>query len=416
MQGRVKSIISLLGLILILIGNVWGDNWIGTAPLSCQREGLCAAVLSGEVYVMGGSAGPGVIYGVVEKYDRLTEQWLLVSPLNHPRTFAAAASAEGKIFVFGGRINSTTMEPTVEMFDPTAESWQDVATMNYPREGLSALAVNNQIWLIGGYSPTLSYTGMVEVFDPLTYDISMEQVPAISPARAGQGVAVIGGEVRILGGINYQILNNHTVWTDTNWVENPNSLPTPRFNLRGAIVGDSLLALGGSDLDGPVNLVECFSFSTNTWSVTEPMIYYRSGHAAAVVNDTVFAMGGFGGPSSRYGYLLSTEMLTPNVSKVQPHQNIVTQFSLNCYPNPFNSHLTIDLNNLNKPKKIDGVKLYNVFGETIFQWDAAEIYLKGGVLTWDGTTFRGVPAASGAYYVTALGDNYIISLPVILLR
>jgi len=397
-------------------GQVFADDWIGIAPINSQREGLCAVALMGDIYVIGGSANPGIVYATVEKYLQSIDQWVEIAPLNHPRTFAAAAVVDNKIFVFGGRENSATMVTAVEMFDPLAGYWQDVTDMDYPREGLSAVTKDDKIWLIGGYSPTLGYSNMVEVFDPANYEISLNIIPAIYPSRAGHGAVVTGGEVRILGGINYQILNNHTVWQDSNWVESPYSLPVPRFNLRVGITGDSMIVTGGFDGESPINLVECFDFAANQWTTIQPMLYNRSGHALAVLNDTVYVIGGFGGYVADHGYLASGEMLIRSVNVVDPRKNTVDGYRLNCYPNPFNSRLTIDLNQDNTLSEIESVRLFNSLGEMVFSWGEQEIIFSGNRLFWNGNTLQGVFAPSGVYFVNIFGKELNSSTKVILLK
>ena len=56
-------------------------------------------------------------------------------------------------------------------------------------------------------------------------------------------------------------------------------MPTPRFNLAAAIVGNTLFALGGDDADG--NVVEAYDIEGGSWSAAEPMGTPRK-HLAAV--------------------------------------------------------------------------------------------------------------------------------------
>ena len=52
-------------------------------------------------------------------------------------------------------------------------------------------------------------------------------------------------------------------------------MPTPRFNLAAAIVGNTLLALGGNN-----NVVEAYDIEGGSWSAAEPMGTPRNGLAA----------------------------------------------------------------------------------------------------------------------------------------
>ena len=372
-------------------------------------------VLNGDVYAIGGSAGPGVVFSTVEKYVVADDVWIEISSLNHPRSFAAAAVAAGKIFVFGGRVDANTAEPVVEMYDLSSEVWTDVQTMLYPREGLQAVTVGNEIWIIGGYSPTIGYTGTVDIFDPVSYIYQLGEMPALFPARVGHAAASDGDEIRIIGGLNFVILGNHTSWNDTSWAESEPALPTPKFNLGAEIVNGKLLAIGGNNGESPVNTVEWYDLQTGIWDDYEPMIFNRESPATVTIGDTVMSIGGYGNATARYGYLASSEILPPPDNSVEKGNLIVTSFGVNCFPNPFNAGVRISLDSPSGSSGSADLTIYNSLGQRVF-FSGNEFRSGSGTFIWNGVTEGGQTLPSGTYFIKIQMDEYRHIQPVIMIK
>jgi N-acetylneuraminic acid mutarotase len=126
-------------------------------------------------------------------------------------------------------------------------------------------------------------------------------------ARFGLACAVVGGNVYAIGGSNYAI-NTINGWlptveayvpsTDT-WAAKA-SMPTARTDLSAAAVngviyaagGDNATVSGSSNGFNPLATVEAYTVSTNSWSARAPMLTARERFATAVVNGSVYAMGG----------------------------------------------------------------------------------------------------------------------------
>lgn len=410
----IRVIISVL-LAVVFSSAACGNHWIGTAPLNSQREGITAVVLNGEVYAIGGSAGPGLVFSTVEKYNVDDDSWIELSSLNHPRSFAAAAVAAGKIFVFGGRVDANTAEPVVEMYDPSFGIWVDVQTMLYPREGLQAVTVGNEIWVIGGYSPTIGYTGTVDIFNPVSYIYQVGEMSAIFPARVGHAAAIAGNEIRIIGGLNFIVLGSHTSWNDSSWVENEPVLPTPKFNLGAEIVGGKLLAIGGNDGELPVNTVEWYDLQTGIWEDYEPMIFIRESPATVLLGDTVMAIGGYGSATARYGYLASCEILPPPEISVENGDLIAMSFSVNCYPNPFNTGIRISIDSPISASGCTELTIYNSLGQRVF-FQGAGFKSGNNSFIWNGVSDGGRTLPSGIYFIEINMDEYQHILPVIMIK
>lgn len=79
----------------------------------------------------------------------------------------------------------------------------------------------------------------------------------------------------------------------------------------------------------------------------------------------------------------------------------VQEYRMNCYPNPFNGLITIDLNNNADKQKISGIKIFDMKGRMIFKTDLLGI----NTFTWDGNDMMGKPVSSGVYILQATNSS-----------
>lgn len=130
---------------------------------------------------------------------------------------------------------------------------------------------------------------------------------AMTTARSSLASAEAGGIIYAFGGVNYDI-NTTNGWLATveaydpvanSWTTKA-SMPTARQGLSAAAVGDVIYAMGGDNVAtcGSCNgfntlaTVEAYNRLTNTWSAKASMGLARQRFGAAVVNGTVYAIGG----------------------------------------------------------------------------------------------------------------------------
>ncbi|NQS99278.1 MAG: hypothetical protein HQ591_12565 [candidate division Zixibacteria bacterium] len=418
----MKTTIVITALVLIFLAISPHSNnciagWQGLPPISVPRAGIAAAALDGEIYAIGGGQGPGFTYDLVERYNPVLEQWTTITPLNHARAFAAAASANGRIFVFGGRLDPSTPIGTVEMYDPELETWEDVAELTVPREGLAAVYFQDEIWVIGGHSATAGYSGDVDAFDPANLTFS-QPYPSINPMRAGHAAAASEDEIRILGGVYFGLLNLNTTWNDSIWV-NETPLTIPRRSLGAVILGDSLIAFGGDNGENPLNTAECFRFSTSEWTPFDSMLFHRQAPGVTTFNGEIYAIGGYGVTTCDYGYLSSMEKYTSPLVPVDDRaRNIIqpVQFRLTCYPNPFNSRVTIGVEIPPGIAEPIDISVNNIIGQTVFSYSYGLIGPGAHTFNWNGTSQEGVSLPSGIYWVSINGGSGGNIHPIVLIK
>ena len=228
------------------------------------------------------------------------EKWQIVSELPTHRTGFSTAVVNGKVYLIGGTLfehaRGVLREPgpgiwrgpfgmsLVEVYDPETNTWQRLADMPTARHGTKATVVDGKIYVMAGYvgkdnqGVNLKFLKTVEMYDPQT---------------------------------------------DT-WVRKQD-MPTPRIEFGTGVVAGKIYAIGGrvhprDKPGGPwrLDLVEVYDPATDTWTKRAKMSTKRTSVKAAVIDDTIYAIGGKGWPQvGNHGgpFLGTIEVYEPRINR-----------------------------------------------------------------------------------------------------
>ncbi|MGB2865285.1 MAG: LamG-like jellyroll fold domain-containing protein, partial [Sedimentisphaerales bacterium] len=126
------------------------DTWTRKASMSGGLWGLCANVVNGKIYVLGGRPGYTAIPWVRE-YDPATDTWTRKADMPVGTSQMASVVLGDKIILIGGwRSSGDKVYSTVQMYDPETDIWTMEADAPFLRAAFSASVVNNRIYAIGG--------------------------------------------------------------------------------------------------------------------------------------------------------------------------------------------------------------------------------------------------------------------------
>jgi N-acetylneuraminic acid mutarotase len=174
-------------------------------------------------------------------------------------------------------------------------TWSALAPVPSPTEGMQVAAVGDKIVAAYGYSG--GDTNLTRIYD-IDSDSWSFAAPAPLPARSEGAAVTHGGALYAVGGRFAGPLNDldrYTPQTNT-WVSLAN-MPTARRGLGAAVIGNSLYAIGGSTgaapcSGSPLDTVERYDISTNTWSTIAPLPSPRSDLAAVAHARKIYVFGG----------------------------------------------------------------------------------------------------------------------------
>jgi N-acetylneuraminic acid mutarotase len=332
-----KSLVLLLVALFLLSGFIIvnpvsgadaQDTWMSKASMPTARTYLGAAEVNGKIYAIGGFTN----LNNTEEYDPLTDTWTIKAAMPTPRFSFAIAAYQSKIYCIGGLTGrgapfASSVTGAIEVYDSTTNTWEIKKPMPTARAHLEANVVNDQIYLIGGMTGGPNST----VSTNQAYNTASEKWTTKKPMPypvASYSSTVVGNKIYIINGQagpeNLNVTQIYDPATDS-WTI---GTPTPIIvnNHAACTVLDSrgyerIYLIGGA-----TSKVQIFNQENNTWSVGVSILTARDGLAVAVVNNTIYTLGGAGGNilSSGEGYAVN-EAYTP--IDAQPTSTFPTPYS-----------------------------------------------------------------------------------------
>jgi len=267
------------------------NTWEIKTSMPKGITGGAAAVVDGKIYVIGDT--------INYQYDPETDTWAAKAPMPTPRKSFGIAVCQNKIFTIGGWRWSTLGGDTFavnEVYDPDTNKWQTMAPMLKGQYGVGANVVDGEIYMIGGwYANPLSTQVYNVANDSWT---TKEPIPYPSVFHAS---AVSGGKIYIM---DRQSTKPHI---HSNQIYNPANdswtvgAPMPiKLSHAAAVATTGANALRriyvvGGYTGNPLctATVQVYNPENNTWTHGTPMPTARSGLAVAVVDDMIYAFGGY---------------------------------------------------------------------------------------------------------------------------
>ena len=315
------------------------------------RSGLGVAVVNGKIYAIGGLSGASPV-NANEEFDPVTNAWTSEAPMPTARSGCAIAVYDNKIYVIGGEVGNGYVGNN-EVYDPGTNTWETKASMPTPRADLSANVVNGKIYLIGGkeYSSTSPYyseTDVNEVYDPA--NDTWTTAASIPTAVYGYASAVIDGKIHIIGGSQTLSSQGGEILVNSNQVYDPQTdMWSSGANLPSAVtygaaaategfMAPSLLyVIGGYFLNSYSSDVQVYNPGNNSWSTGASMPTARAYLGVAVVNDVLYAIGGFDGQNwlntvEEYmpiGYGTASPIIQITSPENQTYNKVTLNFTVN---------------------------------------------------------------------------------------
>jgi N-acetylneuraminic acid mutarotase len=141
------------------------DAWVAKQPMPTARHGAAVSVLSGRIYVLGGTTlyDPATPLQTVEAYDPATDTWTSRKPMPIGRDGAVAGSVGGRIYVAGGG-NVGSLRAT-HAYDPERDTWEGKMPMPSWRDEPAAAVYADRLIVFGGATDA-GPSHDVEAYDP----------------------------------------------------------------------------------------------------------------------------------------------------------------------------------------------------------------------------------------------------------
>ena len=228
-------------------------------------------------------------------------RWESRAPAPAPRQEAAFAALDGKLHLVGGFEYGGADSARHEVYDLEAETWSPATPLPEPAHHLVGAGAGGKAYFLGGLQ-TLQFlvTNRLWEYDPASGLWSLRSGLPADRARGAGALAVHDGRLIYVGGLRaggeaVGLVDAYDPATDT-WTPLPD-MPTPRDHLGAAVVGDTLYAVGGRQaaFETEIATTEALDFATGRWRTGLARILTpRAGFATAAVNGEIVTVGGEG--------------------------------------------------------------------------------------------------------------------------
>jgi N-acetylneuraminic acid mutarotase len=280
------------------------------------RSVFSVAVVDGKTFAIGGWNGSYL--AINEMYDPITDTWTAKKSMPTARSSPAIAVFDNKKYVIGGIIGDcdpgySGYTGITEVYDPVIDTWETKEPMLTACSNLDANVVGDKIYLItgliyAGVYPFQGYNNKNQVYDPKTNSWSTKT--PIPSGNWGYTSAVVDNKIYVIG--TDHLTQIYDPETDT-WAAGTPSPTLVILSGGGATSGDlaskRIYVLGGfyAYSDRPANFNQVYDPESDTWTTGTPMPTPRGSPGVAVVNDELYAIGGYDGDT----HLAVNEKYTP---------------------------------------------------------------------------------------------------------
>jgi N-acetylneuraminic acid mutarotase len=310
MRWLKAALVGGVALALTVQGAGAQGTWATDGPLlPTPRSEIGAAVVDGQVYVLGGGIGDS--QRLNEVLDTASGQWRTGTPMPRGLNHHGVVALNGRVYVFGGSEENGRPSNASWEYDPPSNAWRELAPLPTPRSSPGVAILNGVIYVVGGIGAR--NTPVTEIYDPATD--AWITGPAMGVARDHFVLAESGGRLFAMGGR----IGNYARNLDTVEILEPGAdawtfgapMPQPRSGIAGSVVNGVVYVFGGEDPGQTHAEVFAYTPATDTWSDTTPqMPTPRHGLSAVAIGGQIHVIGGGtspgGGSDSSYH-----EILTP---------------------------------------------------------------------------------------------------------
>ncbi|KAL1498288.1 hypothetical protein ABEB36_009109 [Hypothenemus hampei] len=246
------------------------DRWVKVEEVdpTGPRAYHGTAVVGYNIYVIGGFDGMDY-FNSCRCFDAVQKTWREIAPMHARRCYVSVAVLDDQIYAMGG-YDGHHRQNTAEKYDYKTNQWSLIAPMNMQRSDASSCTLNGKIYITGGFN------GQECMHSAEVYDPDLNQWSLIAPMRSRRsGVSCIAyhDQVYVIGGFN-GISSNRTIIyirmcsgekynpLNNTWTGIPD-MYNPRSNFAIEVIDDMIFAIGGFNGVTTIYHVECYDEKTN---------------------------------------------------------------------------------------------------------------------------------------------------------
>lgn len=218
--------------------------------------------------------------------------WQRAAPLPDPRGEVAAAVVGGEIAVVGGFDRNGSDSARVDVYSPARDAWRRLPDLPVAVDHAMAASAGRRLYVLGGYGPSRVPRRSAWTLAP---GGRWRALPPLPVGRAAGGAAIVKGQLYVVGGVGPRGLARQTLVLDLRrrrWSRIPG--PWPREHLAVTAAAGKVYAVAGrkAGLDTNTTIFESLAPPSRSWRALTPVPSARGGTGAAVVGTTLVSVGG----------------------------------------------------------------------------------------------------------------------------
>jgi uncharacterized protein (TIGR03437 family) len=287
--------------------------WEVRARYPIQATEVSGAAIDEFVYSVCGLTAQGSTNRLF-RYDPRIDQWLERAsvPIAGGADHCNVAAAGGKLYLLGAiRVGTSFVDGSTWEYDPAQDRWERVGQMGTPRGASGVAVVGTNIYVAGGLTAAGSVADF-EVFD--TVEGRWSTLTRMPTARDHLTAQTVNGRIYAIAGRAAGDLNaNEEYEPSTNQWRSRAPIPTARGGLGSANVDGRIQVFGGEGNSGTPEGTFCqneeYDPPANVWRTLAPMPTPRHGLYGVTVGRRVFVPSG--GPRAGAFYSDAHEVFFP---------------------------------------------------------------------------------------------------------
>jgi N-acetylneuraminic acid mutarotase len=286
----VKLLVASALVALGALGGAQQAGWREAAPVPDPRSEVAAAVVNGEIAIVGGFRRAGGNSARVDAFSPRRNRWRRLPDLPLAVDHSTAAAFRGRLYVSGGYRSDRA--PSREAFVLARGSWRRLPRMPSPRAAAGAAFSRGKLYVMGGVGPNGLARSALE-YDPAKR--RWRTIPGPIP-REHLGVTAARGRVFVVAGrtagfdTNLEVVEAYSP-TTRRWTTLA-PVPGPRGGTAATSTGRYVVSAGGEATGGTIKEVYALDLTRNRWSRLPDLPTPRHGLGVVYALGRVYVVAG----------------------------------------------------------------------------------------------------------------------------
>jgi Kelch motif len=266
------------------------DGWQSASPLPLERTEVAAAVVRGEIAIVGGYLADGSSSRRVDLYSPAAGRWRRLPDLPVGVNHAMAAAYRGRLYVVGGYVARGTPLRAGYVLD--AGRWRALPRPPEPRAAAGAAVARGRLYVVGGVGPS----GLAR--RALVFDLTRKRWSTVPGPKPREHLAATAWKGRVyalagrLAGIDTNLATLQSYGPGARrWVDLP-PIPHPRGGTGAAAIAGRIVSVGGEEPGGTIRSVYAYDIARRSWQRLDDLPSPRHGLGVAAAAGRVYAIAG----------------------------------------------------------------------------------------------------------------------------